>query len=154
MKSYQVPESECQGERESMRYWLNGNQREGESKREQQRREEERKSRVVKWEDTEKQVNKQWGRFWGAALRGPERRMRAKEDLCRARERARVRERERERLRVDLKVEFKRRLNLFLPSERVCGSVTTSAIAGAGFWPRPILPQRLRQTHCSPLGLN
>lgn len=71
-------------------------------KRKKERREEERKSRVVKWEDTEKQVNKQRGRF--------------EEDesnrICMQRER------EREwRLRVDLKVEFKRGLNLFLPSE-------------------------------------
>lgn len=62
--------------------------------------------------------------------------------------------RERERLRVDLKVEFKRGLNLFLPCKRVCGSGTTSALAEAGFRPRPILPQRLCQTHHLPLGLN
>lgn len=123
------------GERESMSYWLNGNQREGES--EKKGREEERKSRVVKWEDTEKQVNKQWGRFEEDESNG----------ICMQRERE-------WRLRVDLKVEFKRGLNLFLPSERVCVSRTTSALAEAGFRPRPILPQRLRQTHGLPLGLN
>lgn len=66
---------------------MNGNQREGQSKREQQRGEEERKSRVVKWEDTEKQVNKQRGWFEGRHKeRTSERRMRAIGDLCKERE--------------------------------------------------------------------
>lgn len=73
--------------------------------------------------------------------------MRAIEYVCRDEERE-------WRLRVDLKVEFRRGLNLFLPSKRVCVSRTTSALAEAGFRPRPILPQRLCQTHGLPLGLN
>lgn len=77
-----------------MRYWLNGNQREGESKREQQRGEEERKSRVVKWEDTETKWINRGGRFEGQHKeRTSERRMRAMGDLCKEREEREIKSR-------------------------------------------------------------